>query len=278
MTGYVWLASYPKSGNTWMRLALACIRSGKPVDFSTSQDFGLAIAGRHRFDLTLGIESSDLSSSEIERLRPRFHEALAETSGEPLFAKVHDCWRLTAAGEPLFPPATTIGTIYMVRDPRDVAISFADHLGIGIDEAIEAMGDSETTLARQDKVLLGQLPQRLGTWSEHVERWLAATGGNAPHLVRYEDMRADPVGELRRVVDYLGWEVTDEAITRAVDETRFERLRGAEEEQGFLERSPSSHRFFRKGQAGAWRAELAPRQAERIEATHGVAMRRLNYL
>ena len=278
MTGFFWLASYPKSGNTWLRLALSCLRHGKPVDFSVRSDFAPVAASRIVFDQVLGVESSDLTQDEIALLRPRCYEALAQVAPEPLFRKVHDAWGLTTAGEPLFPASVTLGTIYIVRDPRDVAVSFAHHLGVGIERVVDRMNDPRARLASQETQLPEQLPQFLGDWSAHVAGWLAAPGARPPLLVRYEDMRIDTAGELARIADYVGWPVAAEDTARAVADTRFETLSAAEDRHGFRERPNSARRFFRRGEAGGWRDALSASQVAALEAAHGAMMRRLGYL
>ncbi len=278
MSGFFWLASYPKSGNTWLRLALPALGQGKKVDFSAVSDFAPIAASRVVFDRVMAIESSDLTPDEIALLRPRCYEALAELEQKPLFRKVHDAWGLTPAGEPLFPASVTLGTICVVRDPRDVAVSFAHHLGHGIDRIIAQMNDRQFQLVSQQTRLAEQLPQHLGDWSGHVAGWLTAPGARAPLLVRYEDMQADAARELRRIAAYVGWSATDEAIMRAVDATRFDVLRAAENEHGFRERPGAAQRFFRQGRIGGWRDALTAVQVESIESAHGGMMRRLGYL
>lgn len=278
MSGFFWLASYPKSGNTWLRLALPALGQGKAVDFSVRSDFAPIAASRMVFDRVLEIESSDLTPDEIALLRPRCYEALAQLTPEPLFRKVHDAWSLTPAGEPLFPASVTLGTIYVVRDPRDVAISFAHHVGQGIDRVIARMNDARTNLVSQETQLSEQLPQFLGDWSGHVAGWRTAPGARPTLLVRYEDMKADPAGQLRRIAAYVDWPVTDEGVRHAVEATRFETLRAMEEKLGFRERPDSAQRFFRSGKAGGWREVLTAAQAEAIQAAHGAMMRELGYL
>jgi hypothetical protein len=63
-----------------------------------------------------------------------------------------------------------------------------------------------------------------------------------------------------------------------VDAVRFDRLRAAEDQDGFVERQPGMDRFFRRGIAGGWRDSLSPEQIARIESDHGTMMRRLGYL
>lgn len=279
MTGFYWLASYPKSGNTWLRLALSSVRkSGASVDFTDRDYFAPITAGRRRFDTLLGLASSDLTPEEICNLRPRVYELHAKEALEPIFNKVHDGYHMTHAGEPLFPPALTLGSIYLLRDPRDIAVSLAAHIGRSIDDTITLMNDPAAALGRQIQRVSDQLPQSLGTWSTHVTGWLAARGARPPLLLRYEAMLDNPDGELRRALAYIGWDVPDAVIDRAVAATRFDALQTAETRDGFHEKPPVADRFFRRGKAGGWRDSLTDAQCARIEADHGGVMRQLGYL
>lgn len=279
MTGFFWLASYPKSGNTWLRLALASVQQqGAPVDFRKKTDFAPVASARNRFDQALGLESSDLTENEIACLRPRAYEVEAAAAKAPLFRKVHDAWRPTPAGEPLFPPAITLGSLYIVRDPRDVAASFAAHMGQPLDRAIARMADTDAVLSRQTQQLGEQLPQRLGRWCDHVRSWQQAQGQRPPLLLRYEDMLADPFTAFGQVLAYIGWSVEGATLAKAVAATRFERLQAAETQFGFDERPATAERFFRRGVAGGWRNSLTEAQAAQIEADHGEVMRDFGYV
>lgn len=277
MNGFYWLASYPKSGNTWLRLALWSVKNGgAPVDFSVRPKFAPIASARERFDERLGVESSDLTEEEIANLRPHSYLIAAQETDEPMLCKVHDAWSVTAAGLPLFPPTVTLGSVYIVRDPRDVAVSLSHHMSEPLASTVDFMSRPKARLAAQTQELCNQLPQRLTSWSQHVESWLDAPG-RPVLLVRYEDMLADTVGELSRVTKYLGWDADERTLERAVAATRFNALRDAEERQGFNETPQGVDRFFRQGQAGGWRKTLPAELAACIERDHGKVMERLGY-
>ena len=277
MSGFHWLASYPKSGNTWLRLALHSLsRGGTPPDFAGPVDFASIASARSVYDACLDVESSDLTQEETANLRPRLYEAQARDAAEPLLRKVHDAWILTPAGEPLFPPAVTLGTIYIARDPRDVAVSLAHHRAIPLDEAVAFMGDPDAAFSPNLRRCSRQFLQRLLTWSGHAASWLDAPAP-APLLLRYEDMLADPALALVRAARHLGREAPEDAVRRAVEATRFDALRAAEERSGFRGKPPKAGRFFRRGVAGGWRDALTAAQAARIERDHGAVMARLGY-
>ncbi|HYD63943.1 sulfotransferase domain-containing protein [Azospirillum sp.] len=273
MSGYYWLASYPKSGNTWMRLALWALRHGKPVDFAEFAGWATVSGLRAVFDEVLGVESSDLNAAEIETLRPRVFETLSSEAPEPMLRKVHEPWILTPAGEPLFPPAVTLGAVYIVRDPRDVAVALSHHQGASLDRAIAFMSSPP----HERGSVWRQMDYHWVSWHRHVESWLDAPGIRVLP-VRYEDMVADMPAVLAEVAEFLGWDAEPEAVAAAVEATAFERLRIEEEKQGFGEKPLHMERFFRRGEAGGWRAVLSGEQAARIQHDHGAVMLRLGYL
>lgn len=278
MHGFYWLASYPKSGNTWLRLALASVaRDGAPVDLSAEEPAFPPVSSRRLFDHVLEIDSSNLTPVECERLRPRVFELLARDANAPMIRKVHDSWHDTADGEPLFPPDVTLGVLYLVRDPRDVAVSFAAYMSISIDEAISRMQNPAHTLTPNIGQLHAHMPQRLGRWSDHVQSWVD-NRAQRTSLIRYEDLLTDPTRVIADAARFLGWSPSARAIERAVAATRFDVLQRQEALGGFPERTPTARRFFRRGTAGEWRQVLNAEQILRIECTHGDVMRRLGYV
>jgi aryl sulfotransferase len=278
MSGIIWLASYPKSGNTWLRLALQCLRRGDAsLDINDAHGRPMISSSRALFDRTLNIESSDLTPEEVEAARPALYAQLAaRIRGCPIL-KVHDAWTTTSGGAPIFPASASAGVIYLVRDPRDVAVSFSSHLGMPIDTLIAQMGDSRFSIALAQNTITNQVPQRLLTWSAHVESWLD-TSGLPMMLVRYEDMIADMQAVLTRVATFAGIETDAASIAQAAVSVQFSTLREQEATRGFRERPTASPRFFRRGIAGAWRDELTSAQAERIVGQHAAVMRRLGYI
>lgn len=277
MNGFFWLASYPKSGNTWLRLFLESLAvGGKTVDINARSASGRHAALRSEFDRILDIESADLTDDEIARARPLQYEIEAREAKSPLLRKVHDAWGFTPAGEPLFPPTLTLGAVYLVRDPRDVAVSLAHHNSQTVDQAIAYMDNAKTLMESARRRIPQQLPQRLPRWSGHVESWL-----DAPIrllTLKYEDMLAEPVAQLGEAARFLGFDAGPDVVKAAVSSVSFERLRAAEEADGFAERPPGMTRFFRQGITGGWRDSLTPDQAARIEDAHGPVMRKLGYL
>ncbi len=288
----LWLASYPKSGNTWMRMMIGALAvpEGGEVDINNlSPPDGIATA-RVTFDYHTLIDSSLLTYDEIDRLRPAVHAAGAaglrdeDNKAEPgesaraRFVKTHDAYTLLVDGAPMLGGRRGAdGAVLVVRDPRDVAPSFAHHNNLSLDEAIARMCDAADAMCdRPDRCAI-QLRQQLLGWSGFAESWLSQT--DLPILVvRYEDMQTDPAAALGRVMDFAGDPRADEALARAAALTDFAQLQRLEAETGFREAPPRAKGgFFRRGEAGAWREELTPDEASRIEAAHGAMMGRLGY-
>jgi hypothetical protein len=291
VTRRIWLASYPKSGNTWLRMLIANLaaQDDQPVGINDLAATTNIASARGPFDDLLLIDSGLLTHDEADCLRPRVYEELARgaDSGEAdprkappaaHFVKLHDAYTLTPLGEPLLAGARGAdGAIVIVRDPRDVTPSLASHRNTSIDDAIAFMSDRDAQFSANTTRQDSQLRQKLPGWSAHVASWLDQS--DIPvHLVRYEDLQIDPVATLRRALQFAGQAATDDELCRAVRFADFARLRQQEEETGFREAPQQlAARFFRRGEAGGWRDELTAGEAARIVAAHGAVMRRLGY-
>ena len=283
----VWLASYPKSGNTWMRLLAAglWLKDGETLDINDLPGTRGIASARAPFEYHTLIDSSLLTHDEIDALRPAVHEAQARGDEEAesiaitYFVKTHDAYTRLPGGAPLLAGrAGADGAILIVRDPRGVAPSFANHNNSDIDKIIARMADPEGCMSGSTAKLDPQIRQRLLGWSAFNASWLDQD--DLPILtVRYEDMIADTASALSRVIAFVGLASEPDKIARAVAAADFAELVRQEAEVGFREapRKMSTARFFRRGEAFAWEEELSEEQIERIESVHGAMMRRLGY-
>ncbi len=285
MTGRtVWLASYPKSGNTWLRAVYSALVQGGAVDINWLHG-GPQAADAEVFERVLGVPVHLLSRSEIEMLRPRVDEVIDRQSGELRFRKIHDALHPGPAGELIVSVPATRAAIYMVRDPRDLAVSFAHHQKRPMTEASRLVagewivGSGEQS-APQDRPWQGlgasTLAQYRGSWSEHVVSWI----DEAPfpvHTTRYEDCVDDPVAAFGAAFRAVGLTFDEGQLQAAVEAASFEKLSAQEDASPFYERVGESP-FFRRGQVGDWRHELPDEQARQIERDHAAVMGRLGYL
>ena len=274
MSGIIWLASYPKSGNTWMRAFLAnlFINDPQPININDLPNFAYGDARADLYEAASGKPLEELSDADIHRLRPAVARMIAAARPDAVFAKTHNAVA-QFDGTPTIPPDSTAGAIYVVRNPLDTAISYAHHFGMEPDQAIEAMNSEINQI-----VTLGRSAfQFLGSWHSHVESWLDAPG-LSPHLVRYEDMLRDPLKAFGGVVKYLKLPREPARLKQAIRFSSFKVLSEQEQRDGFRERSKINDRFFRAGRAGGWRESLSEEQVQRVIAYQGKVMRRLGYL
>jgi aryl sulfotransferase len=273
--GIWWLASYPRSGNTWLRTIIATLVLNRPANINVMAFLGQHAGDRFSFDGALGIDSVSLAREQETNLRPRAYEIWAAEAVRPLYCKAHDAYHLTPAGEPLFPAATTRGAVYIVRDPRAVAVSSAHFRARPLDETIAEMDDPAAMSGSSTTRLSHHLCQRLLRWGNHIESWLAAPF--PVHLLRYEDILTDPHAAIGRMAAFLGLPSDCDAIAAAVEATTFLRLQTQEREAGFVQKPRTATAFFREGKADGWRGALTPEQAARIVAAHGAVMRQHGY-
>ena len=276
----LWLVSYPKSGSTWARAVLTNYLEDGDAPASIEALIAPCWGSeRGYFDEGLGVESSDLTAEEILRCRPQFQELLAEELPHPTVARAHDAYIRNADGAPVFSRRAAAGAVYLVRNPLDVAVSYAHHLRHGvIDRAVAYMNDAASAEWASELRIHALLPQFLLTWSAHVTSWLEQE--EIPvHVSRYEDRLADPVAEFGAIVRFAGFEWDEARLARAIEYASFDRLHAEEAEHGYsgVPRDNATP-FFRSGKAGGWRTALDAHQVRRLVDAHGPVMARFGYL
>ena len=278
----VWLASYPKSGNTWVRFLLAnfLADSEAPVSINDIHRHlpSMGSSSRRDFELEIGTSSSECTDAEADMLLPTLHRrraARAAKAGKTIFCKVHDACRRTSAGDPLIPEEVTLGALYVLRHPLDVAVSDAFYSNLTFSQSVAHLNNPHTT---QAGVSEPQLLQVLFDWSGHVRSW---TGAPFPVLaVRYEDLLADAPGQLGRMARFLRLEGADDEgrLRRAAAFSSFDRLREAEDREGFEEGWRGlTQPFFRCGESGAWRRHLNAEQVRSVLDAHAETMAAFGY-
>lgn len=279
-----WVASYPKSGSTWVRLLLSAVYSQTVCEVKGGMDIG-----PYFFGCVSPVPIENLTPGQQYQMRPAalFHMAMRH-GPVPSIIKTHHL-NGSFMGVPLFSPQWVRRVIHVVRDPRDVLPSFAAHSQQSLETTAEQMGEKGAHQPDQER---GHT--QLGDWSTHTMSWLEAEERlpDAPQdeeplrvlTVQFEELKADTAGTTRKMVDFLGYvDVTDAQIERAVEATDFDRLSEAEQKAreeygaGFPERAREDQTFFRKGKSGGWREEVPPDLVEKIERDHGEMMQRLGY-
>ena len=278
-SGIVWIASYPKSGNTWARAFLhnlVKVRNGEgdEQDINEMARFSTWDLDKKRYAHFLGFEPDNATHrSEIAATRHAVHQQVADTTEGLIFVKTHHALVMDR-GHATVGFAATAGAVYIVRNPLDVAISYAHHAGRSIDDVIEYMSMKDAESDGTDTAVY----EVHGSWSQHVWSW-TRNDNRALHVMRYEDMLAEPKKAFAALARHLLINFTPQQLKRAIERASFARLQSQEREKGFRERPPTADAsFFREGRAGQWKEVLTPGQVDRIVRDHGEQMRRFGYL
>ena len=274
----IWLASYPKSGNTWFRAFLTALLNDGELDINEMKTDGI-FSSRLIFENLTDIDSTELYDDEVKNMLPYvFHDLSSGYLREQLFIKIHDAYTLNTNKLPIVPTEPTLCAVYFIRNPLDIAASLANHNGSTIDEAITLMNNPKGDLASQkgNFNVNSQFRQLMLSWSGHVESWTNSLP--FPVLVlRYEDMKAETLSTFTKAVEFIGITAHREQIEYAIKASQFEQLQQKEQEKGFAEKSIRSKYFFRKGQTGGWKNELTEEQALLILANHKNTMEYYGY-
>jgi hypothetical protein len=237
----IFLTSYPRSGNTWTRFLVGnLVHTEEAVTFLN-----------------------------VERLVPDMYkhgDYYMRHLPRPRILKSHE----------VFDPRYK-RVIYIVRDPRDVAIS-----NYHWEMKQRAVGDNVPIEDFLPEWIEGKVWDRLGNWGDHVTSWLSTRGDSKGFIIlRYEDLIEDPARELVKVANLLGIDPVKERLTRAADLSSADRMRKLEETQGKkwvqTRYTRQDKPFVRKASSGGWRTVLSPKSVTAIEAAWGHIMISLGY-
>jgi hypothetical protein len=237
----IFLTSYPRSGNTWTRFLVGnLVHTEEAVTFLN-----------------------------VERLVPDMYkhgDYYMRHLPRPRILKSHEVF------DPRYKKI-----IYIVRDPRDVAIS-----NYHWEMKQRAVKDGVPIEEFLPDWIGGKVWDRLGNWGDHVTSWLS-TRGDRPEFVmlRYEDLIEDPARELVKVANLLGIEPSPERLARAADLSSADRMRQLEKTQGKkwvqTRYTRQDKPFVRKAASGGWKAVLSPKSVAAIEAAWGDIMTSIGY-
>jgi Sulfotransferase domain len=242
------LTSYPRSGNTWARFLISnLIYQEAPTTFANIEQ-----------------RIPEIYFNSDHRMRALLR---------PRILKSHECF------QPNYP-----NVIYIVRDPRDVAVSFYHH-------NVKA-GNIPDDYPMDDFVprfLAAEFDRKWGSWADHVQSWIMLRG-NSPSfiLLRYEDMKKNTMEELARLIAFLGQrrfrsiDRSPEKLQRAIELSSPERMRQLEKEQSgdwvLTKKTRTDKPFVRTATSGGWKNTLSPASVKAIETAWGALMESLGYV
>ncbi|MFZ2961145.1 MAG: sulfotransferase domain-containing protein [Candidatus Ozemobacteraceae bacterium] len=277
MHGIVWIASFPKSGNTWFRIFLDNYLKDlpHPIDINS---IGIPSASDRDFlDRRLGFESSNFTLSELASLRRDLYINISRHATETPFLKVHDAYSPLPDGISLIPKEATSCVVYLVRNPFDVAVSLAHFQNEDLDSIIEKLSNPSFGHSQNGNYLSNLAPQKIGTWSDHFQSWVDQA--EIPVLViRFEDLKAKPFEAFFKAVQFLELTFDQTQFEKALEFSKFNRLQEQERQKGFREKPAGTNFFFREGRSGGWRTALSQAQVSSIKNAHSTILKRLGYL
>lgn len=292
---YWYLASYPKSGNTWCRVFITELRRLAGLDSAEAtaaaqqeeqelrlnRDLatGSIVSSRHWLDDQLGIDSSDLSWAELDKVRGRAGHQRALYAECLRYHKVHDAFvSPDSAGRPVVPVEGCRGAVVVIRHPADVAVSLSHFFSWPLERCVAFLLDEQAGLCRSSKRGGQQVRQFMGTWANHVHSWLDQQ--QIPVLLlRYEDLLAESQLQFSQLARFLELPADPELIAEAVRNTSFQALRAKEEQEGgFHERPDGCERFFRSGRIGEGQEELTAEQLAQLEEAFAETLELTGYV
>ena len=283
-SGYWYLASYPKSGNTWCRILITELQrlSG---DATTDQlnlnrdiNTGVIASSRHWLSDQIGVNTCDLSFSELDPLRGKAGESNLLFAESERFHKVHDAFTSPdSRSRPVISLENCNGVVYISRHPEDVAVSLSHFYDWDLPRCVESLIDPSAALVPGDNSGNYQVRQHMGRWDQHVNSWLDQT--NLPVLsIRYEDMLTNGLETFSSLAEFLDLPRKPELIELAIKNTSIDNLRKLESEVGgFREKPKTCKEFFRSGRSGEGAEQLTINQRRRLFSVLKKTMDRLGY-
>jgi hypothetical protein len=274
MGNIVWLASYPKSGNTWMRAFLhnLATKSEKTVSINQLDELSPSAASAILYRPFTAKTAAQLRYEDLAVLRPKAHRAMAERVSGQIFVKTHS-FLGESFGVPTITPDVTAGAVYIVRNPLDICLSFSNHTGLSIDETIDLMGQENAASDGKAE----QVIEPVRSWSLNVKSWTQSPQSQLC-VVRYEDMLDKRIATFTKVAQFLGLDVAASAVRQALRFSSFEELRKQEEAGGFKEQGHHAKPFFNRGQKGQYEEVLSDHQIKALVDAHREQMGRFGYI
>ncbi len=263
----VWIGSFPKSGNTWVRAFLGNYfqPTGKNLSINELSSITTSDVRQDWFDKAAGRPFVGKSFDEWLLLRPDVLKLIAQSQPNNRFVKTHS--KIARIGNiDLIMPEVTAAAICILRNPFDVAVSFARHASIPIDVSIDRMCDPRNMVASQNGVI-----EVLGRWDDHIQSWTTAPG-LPRHIMRYEDMVHNPEGAFQGLLQFLQVPVQHKKMRQALEKSSFKVLQEQERKDGFLEKPLGMEKFFVSGKYGEWMKALTPEQVAHIQDEFGATI------
>ena len=278
----IWLASYPKSGNTWVRSIITSLLYSEDGNFDFSLIGKIDQFPEKKYFKNLIKDFKDFH--EIFR-NWIIAQDIINLDGKIKIFKTHQ-GKYTIKNNNFTNNDNTLAVIYIVRDPRTLVRSISNHYTFTIEEAFDflihprLMGDGKSFEEKKDGIY-----NILGKWDEHYRSW--TTDKNNLLLIKYEDLIKDTEVELKKIIKflqkYLTFQVNENKIKNILKTTSFESLKNMEKlgkfkEQVINKKDGKKVNFFNLGPQNIWQENLEKEIVLKIEKNFYNTMKELKYL
>ena len=276
----VWLASYPKSGNTWVRLFLNSLLNDKTneVDINNIQI--------RQFPLRYDFSNLNIDMDNIQEFISNCivcQDKINLDNSIKIFKTHNAFWK--AGNNQFTNEENTKGVIHIVRDPRNIITSVKNHFSRkNYDEALKFMTDEKKSLGSRTKKKDTDLPTVVSSWSNHYKSWKKMKKNYL--LIKYENLLNNPKDEFNKIINYLDKNLNltfnNNKIENAIKNSDFKKLKYQENEKGFKEAAKDENgnikKFFFLGPKNDWKILLDEGTIKKIEDTFKNEMTELGYL
>ena len=276
----IFIASYPKSGNTWLRCVITALLNNKEGLFKLQDLEKILLFSKYThfnsFKELKYQKNGNLDFNFVVENWIRAQKKINADSKKIVFFKTHNV-RGIVNNKYFTDESVCLGYIYIVRDPRDVVISLANHMGISTDAAINEMLINNKRMTSTHKV-----NELVSTWKNNLDSWMQFQ--KVPRLIiKYEDMLHDIDQSIIEIINFLNLigkfniDKKKEILKNIKYSTNFKELQEAEKKHAFKEASKFSN-FFRKGTSKQWVKGLTNKQKNIIEKKLFKPMNQLGYI
>ena len=267
----IWIASYPKSGNTWVRSFLCHYMYGNNDNFN----FELLNNIRKFPDINV-IRDLKIDFEDTNELIKNWTvmQDYINLNNKLNFLKTHNAF-CTINGNPFTNKTNTLAAIYVVRDPRDVLISFSSHFNLNPNKTLEIMKSDE--FWETESKYNNFRSSLFGSWKSNYKSWVENKVLDTI-VIRYEDLMSKPFESFSKIIKFLENKANiiydENSINFSINQTNFQRLHELEKKSGFNE--ATNNTFFRKGSTKQW-ADLDKKLIADLEENFEDVMKKLNY-
>ena len=285
-----WISSYPKSGNTLVRAIITSMFFSKDGKFQfellkhTTQ-----FETRNRLNLIKQISEEDFLNLDKLKVLSKYWLTLQKKENLKInkgfgFVKSHSSY-VAISNNWFTNSSNTAGYIYVVRDPRDIVISWAKHANLTYDQSIDFMLDFNSCIewARANSELPDHIKPRsfLSSWDEHVSSWTNNDLSVPKLILKYEDMVYKKKEVLNEIIDFfeknfrINFNLDEIKFNNIIKTTDFKKLKSQENRLGFTE--AMSGTFFREGKKNQWKNVLNLEQINKLENKFRDFMNKFGY-